>query len=217
MHAHTVGAANWWARPRGADNASWIGTYQKSIKGRQRDAIVGIVKGLPGVATVLELGCHCGPNLMRLAQEMPHLEQLSGVDINADAVTAGRQWVEHLGFRDRIELKAGRVPDATSGLADGCVDVVLSCYALAYIAPPDLDAVLYEVGRLARKAIVLAEPMPGGIARPLQLTDYQEWAHDYRGAAKWLGTWRGCEMSVVPVDPPVDRLQSILVAVRGES
>lgn len=217
MHAQTVDAANWWARPRGANAAQWVATYQKSLSSRHRDAIVGIVRELPNVTTVLEVGSHCGPNLIRLAQAMPHLEQLSGVDINAEAVEAGQRWVTSLGLRDRIEMVVGRIPEKTEALPSGCVDVVLSCYALAYIAPQDLDAVLYEMGRLAKKALVLAEPMPGGPPRPMQVTDYQEWAHDYQKAAKWLNTWHGCAMQIVPVDPPVDRLHSILVATRGES
>jgi ubiquinone/menaquinone biosynthesis C-methylase UbiE len=217
MHAQTVDAANWWARPRGANAGQWVQTYQKSLTTRHRDVIVEIVRQLPDVKTVLEVGSHCGPNLIRLAQTFPQLEQLSGVDISAEAIAAGQQWVTQQGLQGRIELVVGRVPDKTESLPSGCVDVVLSCYALAYIAPPDLDAVLYEMGRLAKKALVIAEPMPGGPPKPMQVTDYQEWAHDYQAAAKWLKTWHGCQMQIVPVDPPVDRLRSILVAVRGES
>jgi ubiquinone/menaquinone biosynthesis C-methylase UbiE len=217
MHARTQEAAQWWARPRGTQNAEWVQTYQKSLTHRHRDVIVRLVQGIPGISTVLEVGSHCGPNLIRLAQAMPHLEQLSGVDVNAEAVAGGQRWVQQLGLQDRIEFAVGQVPQATERLPDGCVDVVLSCYALAYIAPQDLDAVLYEMGRIAKKALVLAEPMPGGQPRPPQMTDYQEWQHDYQGAAKWLATWRGCAMQLTPVSPPVDRLHSVLVAVRGES
>jgi predicted O-methyltransferase YrrM len=217
MHAQTVEAANWWAKSRGRDNASWIANYQNSLKGRQRTAIVEIVKGLSGVTSVLEVGCHCGPNLIRLAQELPGIEQLTGVEINADAVKAGQRWVEHEGLQDRVSIVEGRVPDKTDILPSECVDVVLSCYALAYIAPTDLDAVLYDVGRLAKRAVILAEPMPGSTPRAASLTDYQEWVHDYQAASKWIPTWRGMTQTIVPVTPPIDRLQGILVAVRGES
>jgi ubiquinone/menaquinone biosynthesis C-methylase UbiE len=217
MHARTQEAAQWWARPRGASNADWVATYQKSLTHRHRDVIVGLVQAIPGVSTVLEVGCHCGPNLIRLAQAMPHLEQLSGVDVNADAIAAGHGWATRLGLQERIEFTVGQVPGVTERLPDRCVDVVLSCYALAYIAPPDLDAVLYEMGRIAKRAIVLAEPMPGAPPRPPQMTDYQEWQHDYRAAAQWLSTWRGVTMELAPVSPPVDRLHSVLVAVRDES
>lgn len=215
MHAETAEAVGWWARPRGAQTDDWIGHYRNSLRQPQREAIVGALRGIPGVTSVLEVGCHCGPNLIRLAQDIPTLEQLTGIDVNVDAVKAGRSWVQTLGLHDRIDIVQGRIPDKTAALASGCVDVVVSCYALAYIAPPDLDAVLYELGRLAAKALVLAEPMPGGGERPAQWSGYREWAHDYAAAAKWLGTWRGCALTIVPVGPPVERLRSMLVATRS--
>jgi ubiquinone/menaquinone biosynthesis C-methylase UbiE len=216
MQAETIEAARWWANPRGERNGTWIETYQKSLAQRHRDVIVSIVQGLKGVTSVLEVGSHCGPNLVRLARACPQLEQLSGVDVNADAVAAGQRWVQGLGLSSRIELATGRVPDVTDSLPDGCVDVVLSCYALAYIAPQDLDAVLYEMGRLAKRAIVLAEPMPGLPARTAQLqSEYHEWAHDYHAASKWIAPWRNCTTRVEPISPPVDRLNGVLVATRN--
>lgn len=216
MHAQTVEAANWWARPRGASTSSWIATYQKSLASRHRDVILAAVRSVPAVTSVLEVGCHCGPNLIRVARECPEIEQLTGVDINADAVAAGVRWVASEGLAERIDLQVGRVPDLTSTLPDGCVDVILSCYALAYIAPSDLDAVLYEMGRLARKAIILAEPMThtGPAAEKVSLSEYHEWAHNYQDASRWSNTWRGCALRIEAVNPPVDHLREVLVAVR---
>lgn len=214
MHAQTAAAASWWAKPRGETNAAWIANYQNSLNSRHRTVLVETVRGLEGVTSVLEVGSHCGPNLVRLAKDLPGLTQLTGVDVNAEAVAAGQGWMHRLGLDERVQLVQGRIPDATQSLASGCVDVVLSCYALAYIAPADLDGVLYEMGRLARRAVILAEPMSGGIPRPPSLSDYQEWAHDYQSASKWLATWRGTRIGFVPVSPPVDRLERVLVAVR---
>lgn len=218
MHAATVEAAQWWERPRGATNAHWVDTYKKSLTSRHRDVIVAIVQHLGAVASVLEVGCHCGPNLMRLAQATT-IEQLTGIDVNADAVTAGNAWAAEKGLTDRVQLVQGRIPDKTSSLADGCVDVVLSCYALAYIAPADLDAVLYEMGRLAKRAVILAEPMSDRAVQPSRasLNGYNEWAHNYVGASKWIGTWRGATLSQTLVTPPVDRLSEVLAVVKGES
>lgn len=218
MQTQTREAAQWWANPRGAKTASWVDTYRNSLAHRHRDAIVSVVQGLGAdVTSVLEVGSHCGPNLVRLARACPQLTQLSGVDVNAEAVAAGQRWMATLGLGDRVELAHGRIPEVTHALPAQCVDVVVSCYALAYIAPGDLDAVLYEMGRLATRAIVLAEPMPGGPAARTVIwqTEYHEWAHDYQAAAQWIGTWRGCQTTVVPIDPPVDRLNGILVATRA--
>lgn len=215
MHAQTLEAGDWWARSRGAGTANWIATYQNSVQSRQRTAIAAIIKEL-GAETVLEVGCHCGPNLVRVANEMPGLQAV-GVDINADAIEAGRNWIAAQGLASRIQLQVGRVPHITQQLPDGGVDVVLSCYALAYIAPSDLDAVLYDMGRLASKAIIIAEPMVRGtdpVTQRRSLSGYNEWAHDYDRRAKWIGTWRGRTLRVATITPPVDKLHEILVAVR---
>lgn len=215
MHTQTAEAATWWARPRGADNPGWIASYQKSLTSRHRTVILSAVQSMPGVTSVLEIGSHCGPNLMRIAQGCPAIEQLTGIDVNAEAIAAGTQWASTLGLSERIQFHQGRIPDTTGPLPDGCVDVVLSCYALAYIAPQDLDAVLYEMGRLAKRAVILAEPMTEGpVKGRVSLQGYQEWAHDYHAASKWIGTLRGCALRQASVDPPVDHLQTVLVIER---
>lgn len=218
MHAHTVEAAQWWERPRGDTSAHWIATYQQSLKARHRTQIVQIMQTLRPTS-VLEVGAHCGPNLVRLAQDCPWIEQLTGIDVNADAVAGGQRWVSALGLSERISLVQGRVPEKTDGLASGCVDVVLSCYALAYIAPPDLDAVLAELGRLATTAIVLAEPqIETGVSQwNGGVTGYSEWAHPYQQSGTWMPSWRGLTSRIEPVSPPVDRLNGILVAARANT
>lgn len=216
MHAQTLEATDWWARPRGATSANWIANYQRSLQTRHRTAIAAIVQAL-GASTVLEVGCHCGPNLVRLAQADPALQAI-GIDANAEAVAAGQAWVAAQGYADRITLQVGRIPDALLATPSGVCDVVLSCYTLAYLAPADLDAALYELGRLARRAVVIAEPMrlgdgPQPVTRAL--TGYSEWTHDYQEATRWIGSFAGMTRRIVPIVPPVDHLTAILVLERG--
>ncbi len=217
MHVQSVEAGQWWAMPRGAQMQDWVGNYQRSLQARHRTLIVDIVKDL-APATLLELGSHCGPNLVRLTQAMPTLKTL-GVDISEDAVTAGKAWVASLGLTGRIELHAGRVPDVTSDVPTGSVDVVLSCYTLAYVAPADLDGVLYEMGRIAKHAVVLAEPMTdeGPASHRHTRNGYHEWAHNYVEASRWIGSLRGAMTRIVPLSPPVDALNGVFVATRPRS
>lgn len=211
MHAATVHAADWWARPRGAESAHWIANYQKSVQSRHRSVISAIVGEL-GAATVLEVGCHCGPNLVRLAQDHPTLRGY-GFDANAEAIAAGQQWAARAGLRDRVEMVTGRFPTATEKFPTGSFDVVLSCYSLAYIAPADLDAALYEMGRVAKQAVILAEPhVDTGPATTRQsFGGYAEWQHPYQMTIPWIATLRNRSVRVVPVDPPVDALRAVLV------
>lgn len=207
MHAATVEAAMWWARPRGDQARNWIANYQQSLQTRHRLAISEIVGQLqPG--SLLEVGCHCGPNLLRLALDHPGLS-LAGVDASAEAIEAGQHWMQQRAVADRVELKAGRFPEVTDTLPSGCVDVVLSCYTLAYVAPPDLDVALAEIGRLARRAVILAEPMHGPGRQTMG--GYHEWHHDYEHSRKWIPTLRSKTVRSVAVDPKVDALTNILV------
>ena len=211
MHAATIESGDWWARPRGEESSRWIANYQASVGHRHRTVISQIVQEL-GATSLLEVGCHCGPNLIRLAQD--HLTlQCYGLDANADSITAGQQWVARAGLGDRVELKPGRFPVATEKFPTGAFDVVLSCYSLAYIAPVDLDAALYEIGRLATHAVILAEPQvfQGTATTRQTLGGYAEWQHPYQATVPWIATLRHRRVRVVPVDPPVDALSAVLV------
>lgn len=211
MHTATVEAADWWARPRGAESARWIANYQTSVGHRHRTVISEIVQEL-GAATLLEVGCHCGPNLIRLAQDHPTL-QCCGLDANADAIAAGKLWAAKVGLTNRIELAPGRFPAATEKFPTGGFDVVLSCYSLAYIAPADLDAALYEMGRVAKHAVILAEPQvfEGPATNRQSFGGYAEWQHPYQATVPWIATLRNRSVRVVPVVPNVDALNAVLV------
>lgn len=212
MQAETQHTADWWARPRGATAAEWVANYQHSLDAPHRVALSGILDEL-GAEDLLEVGCHCGPNLMRFAAERPGFRMI-GIDASAEAIDAGRQWAVARGVSDRVRLSVGRLPEALYALHSGTFDVVLSCYALAYFAPQDLGTVLYEIGRLASRAVIIAEPMAIGEmaeGRHGSLTGYQEWRHDYRDRMKWIGSLADADVDVRPLEPPVDRLNGILV------
>ncbi len=216
MQTATVAAVDWWAAQRGANVSVWIGDYQKSLHRAHRTAIVEIVRRYD-VASVLEVGCHCGPNLIRLAQDVPTLTDLFGIDASAQAVQAGQEWANESGLGDRVQMREGRFPAATASMADGCADVVLSCYSLAYLSPEDLDAALFEIGRLAKKVVILAEPVSPGEPTSLSRTanGYQEWAHAYGRALKWIGSLRGMTLRTLTMNPPIDNLNAILVLERA--
>lgn len=212
MNAATVVAANWWAAER-ADAANWVTNYQKSLTARHRLAISAIV-GDVGAKTVLEVGCHCAPNLMRLAEDYQDVTCF-GVDVNQQAIAAATTWAAARGVSDRVKVATASFPTGTASLGSQQYDVVLSCYSLAYISPADLDGALYELGRLARKAVIVAEPMRlDGQTHPkatMISNGYSEWRHDYLDALEWINTMRGWTTRIVPVSPPIDRLNAILV------
>ncbi len=211
MHASTLDAVQWWTNPRGEHATTWIQNYQNSLNTRHRVLISQIVGGLhPG--SVLEIGCHCGPNLIKLATDHPTLK-CYGLDPSAEAIAAGNQWAQSLELGQRVEMQVGRFPEATDKLPSKSFDVVLSCYAIgAYVAPADLHASLYELGRIARRAVIIAEPMVIGESQARQtMNGYVEWHHDYQKAVAWAPNLNQLPRRVVGVDPPVDALNAILV------
>ena len=89
--------------------------------------------------------------------------------------------------------------------------------ALSYLSPEDLDASLFELGRLAKKVVILAEPVSKTEPTMLSRTagGYQEWAHAYGKSLKWIGSMRGMTLRKLDINPPVDHLNAILVLERA--
>jgi cyclopropane fatty-acyl-phospholipid synthase-like methyltransferase len=178
---------------------------------RHRDLVIQGLRLLRPFTRVLEIGCNAGPMLRRIHREWPGLH-LAGMDVNREAVNHGLAAARSEGWE--WDAYAG---DFTAGLRalTEPYDVVVSCYALAYAGPEQIDGVMAEVARLARGGVVLAEPMIRGPSRRLETHPDAsvEWAHDVEGLlrgrveAKTIWTrWT--------VDPPVDRLDGVLVARR---
>lgn len=206
-----MGAEAFWAADRGEWTPAWLQEYEASITRPYRQQIVDAIVALQATS-LLEVGCHCGPNLRRIAKACPSM-RLLGVDVNRTAVDAGKAAVVRDGFADRVTLYHAAFPRQTYGLEDGCVDVVLTCYALAYLAPRDLPEALSEAGRIARRAVVLVEPMAVNGLTPagVRTLDYEEWRHDYPAAIAWVQTLAGSRHRMARLDPPADRLNAMLI------
>ena len=99
-------------------------------------------------ASVLEVGCNAGWNLMAMQKVDPSIE-LYGVDINAQAVEEARQ----NGFE---VMRTGAVTIA--GLYDpGSMDLVVTCGVLIHVAPEDLDPVMRAIVATSAKYVLAVE------------------------------------------------------------
>jgi hypothetical protein len=223
-------AERFWTADRGPGTARWIQEYATSRDRPHRGPIVRAVQQLVtqmGCESVLEVGCHCGPNLHGIAQACPTLTCV-GVDINRVAVDAGKQAV---GCRcgatlmpttvcaNRMHVYHAAFPTQTSHLATGCFDIVLTSYLLAYIGPRELPDALYELGRLARVAVVIAEPMVLSTPQAddtIERPGYVEWRHDYRAQLPWVQTLARRHAEIEPLPRAMGRLNGLLIAVRTD-
>jgi hypothetical protein len=208
-----------WQRKAAAGPSSWA-DYWDTLRAPHRDEIVRAFQNLPPFESVLEVGAGPGVNLWRLLEAFPDVD-LTGLDVSEAAVDDGTQRFEaamesgEFPGEGRVALCAGELPDALQAMQP--VDVVLSCYALAYVPPADIQATIQQLLTLARRAVVILEPMMvpgvpvgripnvGASKRPV------EYRYDYLGWFSLLSKgWRVTQYKPVVVD----RMNRLLVAER---
>jgi trans-aconitate methyltransferase len=187
---------------------AWCAGYWNSDAMPHRNFIIQGLRLLRPFSRVLEIGCHCGPNLRRVHREWP-LVDLAGMDVNAEAVGYGLNAARAEGW----EWDA-YVGDFTKGLGalKTPYDVVVSCYALAYCTTEEIRVVMDHVMRLARRGVVLAEPMARWPGKSLTVPEWAvaEFAHDYGSLVR--SRTEGAIVTRWEIDPPVDRLNGVVVA-----
>jgi S-adenosylmethionine-diacylgycerolhomoserine-N-methlytransferase len=104
---------------------------------------------LPEGATVLELGCGTGRNLIAAAKRYPQA-RFFGVDISEHMLETARQNVERAGLGDRIVFRQGDAADPAAADAFGLdvFDRVIYSYTLSMI-PVWREALKAGMARLA--------------------------------------------------------------------
>lgn len=125
----------------------WDAHYLSTSTHPHRNVIIEVLKTFPW-KSLWEIGCGPGPNLVKIAQELPGRE-LGGNDINKDAIDLARKTFKNAMF------EVGSCEDVL--LSDKACDVTLSDMTLIYIGPTKIKNVLKEIKRFTRNRIVLVE------------------------------------------------------------
>lgn len=102
----------------------------------------------------LEVGCASGPNLILLAKRFLESEFL-GIDISDYAISVGKKYLEKNSISN-VRLQTGSA-EAIKKLPDKSFDIVFTDAVLIYIGPEKIQAILKEMVRVAKKAIILVE------------------------------------------------------------
>ena len=170
-----------WSHQHVAYGPGWTQLYWSTRDHPSRAVICDTLKTI-SFTSLVELGCNSGPMLSVIHERFPKAK-LTGVETNALAVEDGARLLPSATFA--LDSLMGWLPkqDARS------YDVVLSYYTLAYVAPRDLPAVLWQTVRVAKRAVVLAEPVATPTEPPGMVYAYPEWRHDYVAAFRHLG-WK---------------------------
>jgi SAM-dependent methyltransferase len=103
-------------------------------------------------AAVLELGCGSGRHLAHLAAD--GFEDLSGVDINAEAFDTMRETYPELAADGTFYCES--IEEFVEEFDDGAFDAVYSVETLQHLHP-DVEAVFGEIARITDELLVTAE------------------------------------------------------------
>lgn len=139
-----------WARQRlGAIEGYWGLRNDARKTELLREAFSGFAP-----RSVLEVGCNCGPNLFVLRKLFPDAEFV-GVDVSALAVEKGTRWMRDEGIRN-VALVCAKAEELRR-FAQERFDVVFSWATLIYPRPSDIQGILADMIRIARRAVILIE------------------------------------------------------------
>jgi SAM-dependent methyltransferase len=125
-------------------------------------------------ATVVDLGCGAGTDLLIAAQMTGPSGRVIGIDMTTSMLERARASAAELGI-DNIELHESLIESLP--LEDGSVDVVISNGVIDLV--PDKDAVFDEIDRILR---------PGGRLQLADVVIHEEVSEDAR---KRIDLWTG--------------------------
>jgi len=125
-------------------------------------------------ATVLDLGCGAGTDLLIAAQMVGPDGKVIGIDMTPSMLQLARESADGMGLRN-VELHEGLIEALT--VPDASVDVVTSNGVIDLV--PDKDAVFDEIDRVLR---------PGGRLQIADVVIHEEVSEDAR---KRIDLWTG--------------------------
>jgi SAM-dependent methyltransferase len=135
--------------------------------------------------SILEIGCGSGVILFLLAQQFP-AARLIGVEINPSSVVWGNDRMRLDGVNN-VVLQEGRA-EQLDVFPDKSFDVVFSSAAIMYVKPERIIAVLRNMTRIARKAVILVEMHDDNLKRYLgEFHLPNNWKRNYRRIFEEIG------------------------------
>ena len=185
-------ATSYWASRDRTYGSGWCNHYWDATDQPHRRLLVEALRRMALWTSIAEIGCNVGTNLRLIASAFPHA-RVAGFDVNRVALAYGQ---------DRLDGSFVCADVHHLPLRDESIDVIMSCYALAYVSPTDLPKVIDRLIRVCRIGLVIAEPMVGPEGEVSG--GCPEWRHRY------LAHLPGRRTTLTTVSPPVDHLNGIV-------
>lgn len=129
------------------------GEFSKFV-GSERVLLTETISNFYPFTSLLEIGCSYGQNFHLLAKIFPKVS-MTGIDIDPDRVVAGGKLLAEVGFSN-VSLIEGDARKLDI-FEDKSVDVVFTSACLLYALPDEIETVLKEMLRIARKGVVMLE------------------------------------------------------------
>ncbi len=124
------------------------------IAGSERAVLAECIAAKYPFDSLLDVGCGYGQNFFTIAPQYPHVRFL-GIDTDASRIQAGRELLQRRTI-SHVELSEADARNL-SVFPDKCFDVVVSAAFLLLITPEEIEHVIREMLRLAKKSVLLLE------------------------------------------------------------
>lgn len=131
-------------------NENWTKHYFDSWQRPYRYELVKRLKGYQ-FNNLIDLGCNTGPNLKAL-KEAGIIGELSGIDINEEAIAYGKKQFEQSGYDIHLEARSLYDIDITKKF-----DVVIATAVLQHIPPDAINQVLNSIFKIVKKRMILID------------------------------------------------------------
>lgn len=137
-------------------SGSWAEKYlgSESLNHPHRKLLIDKIERHYPFSSLLEVGCASGPNLYLVAKKFPPVK-LYGTDINKGAIHFAQKWLKLHGIKSFI-LSQRRAEDLHD-FKDESIDIVLTDATLICIGQDKIGAVMKELFRVAKNALIFVE------------------------------------------------------------
>ena len=173
-------------------------SLRESALHRHRELVIEAARQLAPFESLLEIGCHSGPNLVRLARAFPSA-RFSGLDLNAAFIAQGRAWMREEGIVN-VELEVATA-DALAERASSGADIVLADAVLMYIVPERIGETLRHMCRIARRGVIIVDWMLGADDSRMHHWYDLHWVHNYPALIGKISP--ECRLHVTRIPPEV--------------
>ncbi len=178
---------DWGDKQHTGEDDEWVMGYWDSRNHSHRSFLVERIATFYPFASILEIGCNCGPNLYLLAKKFPDIE-IVGIDINPRAIQKGNELLAAAGISN-VRLLVAKA-DELGQFQDKSFDIVFTDAVLIYIGPDKIKGIVQQMFRIAQRALILVErqSFEHDHRDPYGLGVYHKdlWLRDYNALLKHL-------------------------------